>query len=177
MRKKFENILLIAGCGQNVGKTTLACQIIQNTKGQKSTGVKITPHFHTPTPGLIELAQGRNWKLFEETNPNTNKDSSLLLQYGASKSYLIQNHHEALADAFSELQKLLPKNQPVIVESATLIDIVDPGFFIVVLPEGECQKKNIEPLLHRADLIVISDGKRFFPTSERISFNNKWILS
>lgn len=176
MREKIENILLIAGCGQNIGKTTLACQIIQNLKGQKSTGVKITPHFHTPTPGLIELAGEKNWKLFEETNPKTNKDSSRFLLNGAHKSYLIQTMPEALADAFRELKKWLPKNQPVVAESATLIEIIDPGFFIVVLPNDEC-KKDVEPLLHQADLIIISDGEHFYPPSEKIIFNNKWMLS
>ncbi|HKI89348.1 MAG TPA: hypothetical protein VKA38_09990 [Draconibacterium sp.] len=176
MREKFENILLIAGSGQNVGKTTLACQIIQNVKEQKSTGVKITPHFHNPTTGLIKLAGAKSWKLFEETNTTTNKDSSLLLKSGAHKSYLIQTRPEALTAAFRELQKYLPENQPVVVESATLIEIIDPGFFVVVIPEGKRQKKDMESLLQKADLIVISDGKHFYPPSEKIIFNKKWML-
>lgn len=176
MRKKFENILLIAGCGQNIGKTTLACQVIQNLKGQKPIGVKITPHFHTPTPGLIELAGEKNWKLYVETNPDTNKDTSRFLLNGAHKSYLIQTQPEALANAVGELEKWLPKNQPVIAESAALIEIIDPGFFIVVLPNDEWDK-NIEPLLHQADLIVITDRKHFYPSPEKIIFNNSWLLS
>jgi len=176
MKQKFENILLVAGCGQNVGKTTFACQIIQHLQGQKSTGVKITPHFHSPTPGLIKLAGTENWNLFEETNADTNKDSSLLLKSGASKSYLIQTRPEALAEAFGELLKYLPENQPIIAESATLIEIIDPGFFVVVLPNGECKKKSTDTLLSLADLIVISDGKHFNPPAEKIIFNNKWML-
>ena len=176
MRQKIENILLIAGCGQNVGKTTFACQVIQHLKGQMSTGVKITPHFHSPTPGLIELAGTKNWKLFEETNVDTNKDSSLLLKSGASKSYLIQTRPEVLAEAFLELQKYLPENLPIIAESATLIEILDPGYFVVILPDEKCKKKSTETLLPLADLIVISDGKHFTPPSEKIIFNNKWML-
>jgi hypothetical protein len=177
MREKLDNILLIAGSGQNVGKTSLACQVIQNVKEQKSTGVKITPHFHTPSQGLKELASEKNWKLFEETSAETNKDSSLFLQNGAVKSFFIQTQPEALPGAFRELKKWLPKNQPVVVESATLIEIVDPGLFVVILPDGKCQKKEMEKILHLANLIVISDGKRFFPSSEKIIFNNKWLLS
>ena len=59
MRPKFENILLIAGSGQNVGKTTFACQLIQNVQNQKPIAVKITPHFHKLTPGLIKIAEGK----------------------------------------------------------------------------------------------------------------------
>ena len=176
MREKLENILLIAGSGQNVGKTTFACQIIQNIKGQKSTSVKITPHFHSPTPGLIELAGTKNWKLFEETSFTTNKDSSLLLKSGANKSYLIQTGPQALADAFRKLKNYLPEKQPIIAESATLIKIIDPGFFVVILPDGECKKKEMETLLHKADLIVISDGKHFSPPSEKLIFNKKWMI-
>ena len=174
MLQKFENILLVAGCGQNVGKTTFACQVIRHLKGQKPTALKITPHFHSSTPGLIELAGTDNWKLFEETSVNTNKDSSLLLKSGANKSYLIQTKPEALAEAFRELQKYLPKNLPVIAESATLIEIIEPGFFVVILPDDKCKKKSTEALLPLADLIVISNGEHFNPPSEKINFNKKW---
>jgi len=57
-----------------------------------------------------------------------------------------------------------------------LAEIIKPGLLIVVLPDGECQKKEIELTLEKADLIVISDGEKFYPPAEKISFKNKWEL-
>ncbi len=174
MKPKFENILLIAGSGQNVGKTTFACLLIQNVQNQKPIAVKITPHFHNITPGLIEIAEGKNWKLFEETDKTTNKDSSLYLQNLAQKSYLIQTNDIGLQEAFSALEKLLPKNRPVIIESAALINFIEPGLFIVLLPDGKCQKEKMEQILYKANLIVISDGSKFYPHPDKITFNKSW---
>lgn len=176
MREEYQNILLIAGSGQNVGKTTLACQILQNEKARKPIAIKITPHFHKTTKGLVEIQKGENWVIFEETDKTTHKDSSLYLQSGAVKSYLILAEDSGLKAAFSELLKILPKEKPVIVESASLIEIVKPGLFLVVLREGDQKNKQTESLAQKADILVTSNGKRFSPSPEKIRFNTLWIL-
>ena len=44
---QIPHLLLIAGNGRNVGKTTLACKIIaQFARETEVIGLKITPHFH-----------------------------------------------------------------------------------------------------------------------------------
>ncbi|MBT3382141.1 MAG: hypothetical protein HN778_21645 [Prolixibacteraceae bacterium] len=176
MKQLFENILLIAGSGRNVGKTTFACEIIRTEKEKDIYAVKITPHFHEPTPGLIEIEKGENWIIYDETNSSTKKDSSLFLQNGAKKSFLIQSKKENLGEVFNALRNYLPENNPVIIESSGLLEIIKPGLLIFILPDGECQKKEIESRLEQADLIVISDGKKFYPPPEKISFTNKWEL-
>ena len=173
MKQSFENIILIAGSGRNVGKTTLACQLIKTENKKGINAVKITPHFHEPTPGLIEVEKGDNWMIYEETNSLTKKDSSLFLHNGAKKSFLIQSEKENLGEAFSALRNLLPKNNPVIIESTGLTEIIKPGLLIFVLPDGECKKTEIESMLEQADLIVVSDGEKFYPPPEKIAFTNK----
>jgi Ni2+-binding GTPase involved in maturation of urease and hydrogenase len=174
MKEKFATILLIAGSGQNVGKTTLACHIIQKEKEKNPHAVKITPHFHQITEGLVEIKKGNNWALYEETCKTSKKDSSLYLQNGAVKSYLIQTPDSGLTEAFSELKKILPPKNPVVIESAALINIIQPGLFILVLPAGNRIMKKIQPLFNYADLIIKSDGKQFFPSAETIIFENVW---
>jgi Ni2+-binding GTPase involved in maturation of urease and hydrogenase len=176
MKHKSENILLIAGCGQNVGKTTLICQILQNQILQNPIAIKTTPHFHKITQGLVEIEKGKNWTLFEESDKTTQKDSSLYLQNGAVKSYLIQSDDAGLQEAFSALKNFLPDENPIIIESAALTEIIQPGFFVMILPEGECKKKKMGTKLNKADLIVISDGNHFYPSPEKIIFNNSWRL-
>ncbi len=174
--EKFEHILLIAGSGQNVGKTTFACQILANEKLKKPIAVKVTPHLHKTTSGLIEIKNGENWILFEETNKSIQKDSSLYLQNGAFKSYLILAVDSDLKTAFYELIKILPPKNPVVIESASLIKVIQPGCFVVVLLRNKFPKKQIEPLVKKADLILVSDGKEFFPSSEKIKFNSSWYI-
>ncbi|MBN1986446.1 MAG: hypothetical protein JW761_09090 [Prolixibacteraceae bacterium] len=176
MKEKFATILLIAGSGQNVGKTTLACHILQNEKEKNPLAVKITPHFHQITEGLVEIKNGNSWALYEETCKTSNKDSSVYLQNGAAKSYLIQTLDSGLAEAFSELKKILPPKNPVVIESAALINIIQPGLFILVLPAGNRVEKKIQPLLNYANLIIKSDGKQFSPAPETIIFENLWRL-
>ena len=176
MNVKSGNILLIAGCGRNVGKTTFTCEIIRANKNIKPVAVKITSHLHIQTPGLKEIEKGTDWVISEETNFSTQKDSSLFLQNGAAKSYLLQSEKASLKTAFGKLINLLSEKQPVVIESAALIDIIQPEIFAIILPEGECQKEKNKALLNRADLIIVSDGKQFHPPSGKIVFNKKWML-
>ncbi|QGY45378.1 hypothetical protein GM418_17370 [Maribellus comscasis] len=172
--EKLDNILVIAGSGQNVGKTTLACQILQNEKEKSPVAIKITPHFHKITKGLTEIQKGENWALFEEEDKTSGKDSSRYLQNGAVKSYLILAKDDGLQNAFSAIKKILPNKIPVLVESASLVKIIKPGLFLVVLPDEEFSQKAMERMLLKADLVVISDGKKFYPSPQKLIFKNTW---
>ncbi len=171
MREKFDNIILIAGSGRNVGKTTLGCKIIRAVKKQKIVTVKITPHFHEATSGLIEIEKGSGWIISEETNVSTKKDSSLFLKNGAKKSYFIQAKEDKLGEAFNAIKILLAKEKLVIIESAALHKIIEPALFIFILSDGKTIEKEIEPTLEKADLIVVSNGRQFFPSPEKITHN------
>ena len=171
MRDKFGNIVLIAGSGRNVGKTTLGCEIIKATKKQEIVTVKITPHFHEATPGLIEIEKGDGWIISEETNSVSTKDSSLFLKNGAKKSYFIQAKEDKLGDAFNAIKKLLTKDKLVVIESAALHNIIQPALFIFILPDGKTIDKEIEPTMEKADLIVVSNGTQFFPSPKKIIHN------
>lgn len=171
MREIFNNIILIAGSGRNIGKTTLICKIIRAAKKQEIVAIKVTPHFHEATPGLIEIDKGNGWIISEETNSSTQKDSSLFLKNGANKSYFIQIEEDNLDDAFVAIKKYLQKDKIIIIESAALHKIIEPALFIFVLPDGKIIEKEIEPTLEKADLIVISNGKQFFPSHKKIIHN------
>jgi hypothetical protein len=176
MAAKTENILLIAGSGRNVGKTTLACKILQQENEKKPVAVKITPHFHEATPGLVEFARGDGWMIYEETNASTRKDSSKFLQNGAAGSYLIEAQKERLDEAFSALLKEIPDNVPVVIESTALAEFVVPGLFVAVLHHEDFRKTELEPLLNQAGLLVVSDGEKFFPSPQKIVFENHWMI-
>jgi len=168
MSEKFENIVLIAGSGRNVGKTTLGCEIIKAIKQQEIVTVKITPHFHKATPGLFEIENGNGWVISEETNASTQKDSSLFLKNGAKKSYFIQAKEDKLGDAFNAIKKLLPKDKLVIIESAALHKIIEPAMFIFIVPDGKITENENKTTIENADLVMVSSGKHFFPSPKEI---------
>ena len=176
MKTQFDTILLIAGGGRNVGKTTLACQLIEAEKEKDVYAVKITPHFHSTTPGLIEVAKNDNWVIFEETNANTSKDTSRYLKSGAKKSYLIQVVDSGLETAFNQLLEKLPKLNPIVIESAALKKIINPGLSLFVSSEQIKNNLNNKNSNIERDLTFTFDGKNFHPTIQNISFNKKWTL-
>lgn len=166
MKKFYPNILLIGGSGRNVGKTTLACQIIRSQKNVVA--VKITPHFHSPTEGLQKLSATNDWIIFEESNRESGKDSALYLKNGAQKSFLIQTQKNKMEAAFENLVKFLPENNPVLIESGGLNEIIQPGLFVFIKKEADRENS-------LADVQVISNGKQFFKLPE-IVFNKNWTI-
>ena len=98
--KNYPNILLIAGTGRNVGKTLLACEIIEHlSKTAILIGVKISHHFHPVEEGQKVIANTQDYLIIEESFI-TNKDSSRMKQAGADKVFYIQARQENLMDAF-----------------------------------------------------------------------------
>jgi hypothetical protein len=92
MKSRFKDLLLVTGSGRNVGKTTFICSVIAGNPLQKMAAIKITPHFHDPGEGLIPIVENNNFRIFEETNIHSDKDTSRYLQAGARKSYYIQTN-------------------------------------------------------------------------------------
>ncbi len=87
---KLPQLLLIAGNGRDSGKTTLACLIIQKFSPEHQIiALKISPHKHRIAAGGKVICDTENLYIAEETNAGTGKDSSRMLQAGASRSFFI----------------------------------------------------------------------------------------
>ena len=129
------NMLIIAGEGRNVGKTWLACRIIRQLSAtEKVTAVKISSHFHGTDPRDILFEKKGRYIIHEEKNIS-GKDSSLMLQAGAARSFFIMAPGEYLREAFLRLRPFLEKG-PVVCESGGLAEIVRPGIFLFVKRTG-----------------------------------------
>ncbi len=174
MKQKWANILLVAGSGQNSGKTTFICELLQELKSYRAICVKITHHFYEPTPGLKLIAESPYFQLFEETNNETNKDSSRYLQSGAYRSFYAQAKKEHLMETFIALLPYLEADQPIIFESAAMHFHIDAGIFALIVNENSEQKPSTEINRKVADVIVRSDGKRFSPKSSAFFFHKEW---
>lgn len=174
MDKKWENILLIAGSGRNVGKTYFISRVLEQTREQMPIAVKISPHFHPLSPGLKLVSETSDYQLLEETDRTSNKDSSLFLQHGAVRSFYAQVYDENLPELILALLPFFTTTQPIIIESAAMHRYLDAGLFLFIYNEKGEKKPATEANLKTADFVVHSDGKSFSISQSQLKFESKW---
>jgi hypothetical protein len=142
----IQNLLLIAGTGTKSGKTSIACRIIKQFNDLNITAIKISPHFHETTTGLIAKSENKGYSIYEETNRNTSKDTSRMLNSGANKVYFAKVWDDKLLYVFNEIMKFIPSGVPIICESPALRNFIEPGVFIIMTSNTVNKQKNIDNL-------------------------------
>ena len=157
-RESFPKMLLVAGDGRNVGKTTFSLQLIRRLSVKTDvTGIKTTPHRHLLTDGLEILEQNDDYMIALEKGAHQ-KDSAQMLQAGASEVYLIVAAQEHLGEAFSRISGQI-RNKICVVESGGLAAYVAPAvFFFVRNHAGEISKKHY---LEFDPVVVTNRDRRF----------------
>ena len=140
------NLLLIAGTGTKSGKTSVACRIIEQFHNLNITAIKISPHFHETTPGLKTIREETGYAIYEETNRNTTKDTSRMLQSGACKVYFAKVLDNRLKFVFEKIMDFIPAGTPIICESPALRNFIDPGVFVIMTSGTINKHKNISHL-------------------------------
>ena len=171
--QQFPNLLMIAGTGRKVGKTTLACKVIRHiSKKHNVVGIKISPHMHNQVNGQKIIAQGPDYLIIEETNPGSDKDSSRMLRAGATQVFSLQTKDRHFQAPFQTLMGLIPKGQPIVCESGALLNYAKPGLFILVKRQGQTAfKKGIDQLPYQPDRWVTFDGEGFDLEATGIQFD------
>jgi hypothetical protein len=140
------NLLIIAGTGTKSGKTSMACKIIRQFSDLKITAIKISPHFHETTTGLIPISEKNGYSINEETCRDSSKDTSRMLHSGAHKVYFAKVWDDQLMNVFNEIMDYVPSNVPVICESPMLRNYVEPGILIIMSSNTVNKHKNINYL-------------------------------
>jgi hypothetical protein len=157
------NFLITSGTGQNVGKTTLVCQLIEKYKDLGIVAVKITPHFHDS--GCRKLYGTNDYTISLEENVTSPKDTSKMLASGANCVYYIQSADKFIPEVLDYLMSKIPNDIPVICESGALRNCINPGLFLMLTKSGN-EPKN--PDLMKLANTVIRD---FNFNLQSISFN------
>lgn len=169
------NLLLIAGTGTKSGKTTMACRIIEQIRYPDLIAIKITPHFHETTPGLVLISEKEGYSIYKETYMDTMKDTARMLRAGASQVYYAKVTDKSLSEAFTEIMEYIPGTPPIICESPALRHFVEPGLFIIMSSDVLNKQKDISNLISLPHVIFTMkkiEETRHLP----LSFNDgKWI--
>jgi hypothetical protein len=142
----ISNLLLIAGTGTKSGKTSMACKIIRQFPELRITAIKITPHFHETTSGLVTISEGTGYAIYEETERKGFKDTSRMVDAGAQKVYFAKVWDNQLFEVFNKIIKLIPEGTPIVCESPALRNFVEPGVFIIMTTDTINKQKNISNL-------------------------------
>jgi hypothetical protein len=148
------NLLLIAGTGTKSGKTSMVCRIIEQFTNFNIYAIKISPHFHETTSGLITKSAKEGYTIYEETSRDTSKDTSRMLNSGAHKVFFAKGWDDKLPVVFYEIMKNIPSNVPVICESPALRNYIEPGVFIIMTSNVVNKQKELNHLLELPHLMV-----------------------
>ncbi|WP_421918926.1 hypothetical protein [Marinifilum sp.] len=179
MTIKRKNIVLLAGNGQNVGKTLFACQLIKSLQQKHSViGIKICPHFHDLDLNAEVIASEDNYQIIKETHQVGSKDSNRLLAAGAKEVYYVQSKDKYLNEVLLCLNSIISTNSLFIIESGGLRNIIRPGLFIMIESKNNKKlKPNTLKFREIANLNIEFDGEKFSLNANSICFSEKkWII-
>jgi hypothetical protein len=171
------NLLLIAGTGTKSGKTSLACSIIRQFSDLNITAVKISPHFHETTEGLIIKSEEKGYSIYEETNRDTAKDTSRMLRSGAHNVFFAKVWDDQLLTVFNKIMGYVPVKTPVICESPALRNFIEPGVFIIMTTDSINKQKNISHLLMLPHLMFKLEDLENIHSFPLGFENGRWYIS
>lgn len=180
MKKKYPNILLVAGSGRKSGKTSLICKLVRALSGLYDiTAIKLTPHVHTGTAEGIDnlIYSGEGYRIYSETKSSP-KDSGRFVEAGACNVYYIESGRDSINESFRKTMSLIPNNSLVVCESGGLVDHIVPGIFCYVVGASIKDAEINNDRMEKADILFYSsDETKQFDVSAIKVLNSKWSLN
>jgi hypothetical protein len=158
-------LLVVGGHSRNIGKTAVAAGLIRKLRSRQWTAVKVTQYGHgicsnKGTACGCEADAGNAdhpFALSEEYEPNQT-DSGRFLAAGARRSFWLRTPMGELGCAAAVVQKILAQNTNVIMESNSVLELVKPDLYLMLLDFGcEDFKPSSARYLDRADAFVVVD--------------------
>lgn len=156
---RVPRLILIGACNRNAGKTQVACEIIRAFKEQYPIWALkvICAHggcCHRGVSGCGMCRFDGAYELVRETNPNSRKDTALMLRAGAREVYLLKSRRESLGEAFSHFLEQVPEGALIVCESNSLRQHIAPGAFLFAGDEESCRDKKPSA----AQVLPFADG-------------------
>ncbi|HET7841367.1 MAG TPA: hypothetical protein VFM21_07170 [Terriglobia bacterium] len=165
MRSWAERTVVIGGHSRNIGKTGVMAGLIYGLAPLGWTAVKITQYGH----GICSLdgepcgcaPSEHSYVLTEENDPEGRSDTCRFLAAGARRSLWLRVRQGQLAEAFPALEEWLDRSGWVMVESNSILELIDPRVYIAVMDSATRDfKASARKFLGRADAFVLT-GSRF----------------
>lgn len=168
--EQFNNLIVVAGSGRNVGKTEFTCRLIRQFCSRTDIyGLKVSA-IH-PDEGIYHGNHSDRdmiANLVEETRYGLEKDTSRMLRSGARRVFYLQGDDVQIKTGFQTFLSLIPPDSVIVCESGSLWQLVHPGLLILVTVADSEIKPRARKILDQVPLVVVSDGVSGFPEIERI---------
>jgi hypothetical protein len=155
-------LVVVGGHSRNIGKTSVVAGLIRRLRDRKWTAVKITQYGHGVCANEgkacgCEAEPDHPFALSEEYEPSRT-DSGRFLGAGAERSFWLRAPSGELAQAAGTLRKILDHSENVIVESNSVLELIEPDVFLMLL-DFACQDFKASSLrfMDRADAFVVID--------------------
>jgi hypothetical protein len=156
-------LVVVGGHSRNIGKTSVVAGLIRRLRARKWTAVKITQYGHGVCANEGKSCEcavddpEHPFALTEEYEPGKT-DSGRFLAAGAERSFWLRAPAGELARAAGTVQKILKQSDNVIVESNSVVELVQPDIFLMVL-DFACEDFKASSLrfMDRADAFIVID--------------------
>ena len=155
-------LVVVGGHSRNIGKTSVVAGLIRKLRSRKWTAVKITLYGNgicAKDGGACgcEPASGEAFELSEEYQPG-DTDTGRFLAAGAERSLWLRAPAGELARAAGAIRKIIDRCGNVIVESNSIVELVQPDVFLMLM-DFACDdfKPSSMRFLDRADAFVVID--------------------
>jgi hypothetical protein len=167
-------IVVVGGHSRNIGKTSVVAGLIRKLRDRKWTAVKITQFGHGVCSHRgeacgCETEPDHPFAVSEEYAPSRT-DSGRFLAAGAERSFWLRTPMGELACAKTALSKILRSGGNVIIESNSVLELLKPDLFLMVL-DFACEdfKPSSLRFMDRADAFVVIDRGINVPLWEDIA--------
>ena len=155
-------LVVVGGHSRNIGKTSVVAGLIRRLRDRKWTAVKITQYGHgvCASEGKscgCEAEPEHPYALSEEYE-SSRTDSGRFLAAGAERSFWLRTPMGELPRAADTVHKLLRQSANVIVESNSILELVRPDLYLMVL-DFSCEDFKASSLryLDCADAFLVID--------------------
>jgi hypothetical protein len=153
-------LIVVGGHSRSVGKTSVVAGLIQALPQWEWTAMKITQFGHGICSASGEacdccLAPDHPYAIAEERSAN-DSDSGRFLEAGARHSYWVRTATGRLAEALPSVCEIRNHSRNLIVESNSLVELLAPDLYLVVLDFAQSDfKASSRRLLSRADACIL----------------------
>jgi len=180
---RLDGMLMIGSAGTNVGKTELACALIEKfgnglghpyRESGDIVGIKVTTikakDGQCPRGGWgcgVCSSLDGDFCITQETNKSSGKDTGRLLAAGASRVFWLRVLKIHLDEGIKALLDIIGPDAVSVCESNSLRGVVEPGLFLMVKGRNDKRwKSSADEVKEYADKIIVSDDDGFDPIRE-----------
>ena len=151
--------VVIGGHSRNIGKTSVMAELIRCLRPPAWAAVKITQYGHgvcslNGEPCSCDPGE-HGFLLTEERNRAGRADTQRFLQAGARRSLWLRVRQGQISRAFPALLRATRREEWVMIESNSILGLLDPALYLFVLDRSQRDfKASAQKYLERADALV-----------------------